>query len=312
MRNTKLSKKEASNWALAATAASVGVALILTLSKAFAWIETDSAAVLGSFADSLLDLVTSIVAFIGVRMSSQPPDGNHRFGHDKAEAISSLVQLVLISASAIFVLIESIRHLFNPVPIGHPAIALWVMGLSIVLTILLISFQTISIRKSGSVATESDRAHYLGDVLGNTGTLLAVLIATQFGVLWVDGVAGLVAAGFLLWSVFEISRRALPQLMDEELSDEERDQIIAIVKQDPDVLGMHALRTRSAGNTIYIQLHLELDPELPLKKSHRISDRVELSLRKVYPHADIILHQDPFGLIEQHDFYKEPEVETHI
>ena len=295
------------DWSKLATLWSVGTALILALTKGFAWQQSGSVAILASVADSLLDFLASCIAFIGVRMAAQPPDDNHRYGHEKAEAVSSLIQLILISGSAVFVLVEAIRHLATPRAIENSQFAVSVMVLSIVLTVILVAVQTIAVRRSGSMATESDRAHYIGDFLGNTGTLLAVVLAANFGLLRADGIAGLIAAGFLFWSVWEIGRRALPQLMDEEMGVEERATITRIALSDPDVLGVHAVRTRKAGATPYMQMHLELDPDIRLRTSHQIAERVQRRLLKEFPGADVIIHQDLHGQHEAHDEFGRPE-----
>ncbi|RFB03965.1 cation diffusion facilitator family transporter [Parvularcula marina] len=296
-------KADRAKWARIATLWSVATAFILATAKAVAWQQSGSVAILGSLADSFLDLLASGIAFIGVRMAAQPADANHRFGHDKAEAISSLVQLVLITGSAVFVLVESIQRLMNPQPLLNTDFALGIMLLSLALTVVLVSVQTYAVRKSGSMATESDRAHYVGDFIGNAGTLFAVILVSQFGLLWADGFAGLIAAGFLFWSVWEISRRALPQLMDEELSDDERYRIERLVLEDEEVFGLHALRTRKAGSTPYIQFHLELDPEISLRHAHEIAARVDKRLREEFPGADLIIHQDLSGMTESHDAF---------
>lgn len=297
------SDHDPSAWAKAATLVAVSVATGLALAKGVAWHISGSAAVLGSFADSLLDVMASGIAFAGVRYAAQPADDNHRFGHTKAEAVSSLVQLVLISGSAVFVLVESLRGLLSPEALRATGLAMWVMAGSTVASIGLVGFQTYALRRAESLVTEGDRAHYVGDIVGNLGTLAALLVATRLQMWWLDAVAGIVAAGFLGWSVFEIARRALPQLMDEELNDDERENILRIARADPDVRGVHALRTRRAGATRYIQMHLELDPQLNLLDAHRISDRVEASLHAEFPDCDVILHQDPHGVAEAHDSF---------
>ena len=295
------------DWSKLATLWSVGTALILAVTKGIAWQQSGSVAILASVADSMLDFLASCIAFIGVRMAAQPPDDNHRYGHEKAEAVSSLIQLILITGSAVFVLIEALRHLANPRPIENSGLAVSVMILSIILTVVLVTVQTLAVRKSGSMATESDRAHYVGDFLGNAGTLLAVVLAANFGLLRADGIAGLIAAGFLFWSVWEIGRRAMPQLMDEEMGEEERATIMRIALSDPDVRGVHAIRTRRAGATPYMQMHLELDPEIRLRTSHQIAERVQRRLLKEFPGADVIIHQDLHGQIEHHDEFGRPE-----
>lgn len=285
-------------WPKFATAASVVVAITLVAIKLVAWQMSGSVAVLGSLADSILDILASVIAFVGVRIALQPPDDDHRFGHEKAEAVSSLVQLVLITGAAVFVLVEAIEALINPVSIRVPNIAMMAMGLSLIITLALVAIQTLAVRKSGSLATESDRAHYISDILANAGALFAIVLASQFGWLRADGVAGLIAAAILFYAVVDIAKRALPQLLDEELGAEERERIIALVMEDEGVMGVHGIRTRRAGQRRHIQLHLELPGAMVLRDVHMISDRVEHRLESAYPGADILIHQDPHEYVD--------------
>ncbi|WP_155141058.1 cation diffusion facilitator family transporter [Aquisalinus luteolus] len=294
-------EKDRSRWAMAAAGLSVAVALTLIVAKLVAWIMSGSTAVLGSLADSSLDLIGSLVAFVGVRWASEPPDAEHRFGHGKAEAVSSLTQIVLISGSALFVAYESVKRLIDPEPLQNGGVAMGVMALSLTLSIGLVAFQSLAIRKSGSLAVEGDQAHYTGDIIANGGTLVAVFLAVQFGWLRADAIAGLAAALFLAHAAWSIGRRALPQLMDEELPKSQRARIAEIVHADEGVIDFHALRTRRAGQRKYIQMHLDLDPDLTLRDAHAITDRVELALHEAFPGADIILHMDPHGESEPHD-----------
>ncbi|WP_306251154.1 cation diffusion facilitator family transporter [Parvularcula sp. IMCC14364] len=296
-----------SKWALAATVLSIGVALVLIATKLIAWQLSGSTAILGSLADSALDLIGSGLAFIGVRWAAEPADAEHRFGHHKAEAITGLAQAILITGSALFVLNESIMRLVTPAPLAAGNLAIWVMLLSLVLSTGLVAFQTYALRQSGSIAVEGDRAHYTGDLIANAGALLAIFLSLHFGWLRADAIAGILAAVFLGWSALSISRRVLPQLMDEELSTPERERISQIVMADGDVLGFHHLRTRRAGRRIYIQLHLELRPDIQLRHAHEISERVEAQLHGTFPGADILLHQDPHGEADDHDA---PEIPT--
>ncbi len=290
-----------SKWAVAATSISVVVAVVLIGAKFIAWQMSGSAALLGSLADSILDLIGSLVAFAGVKWASEPADAEHRFGHYKAEAIAGLAQVILILGSAIFVLRESVLRLLEPTPLAAGEVAIGVMILSLVLSLGLVAFQSFALRRSGSLAVEGDRAHYTGDIIANAGTLIAIVLSVQLGWFQADAIAGILAAAFLGWSAFEVGRKAVPQLMDEELSEVERRQIIDIVMADDEVHGYHALRTRQAGNKIYIQLHLELEPDISLLQAHEIAERVEDQLFKAFPAADIILHQDPHGEDDKHD-----------
>ncbi len=306
MFNSLSSAPAGARWALAATGISISVALILIIAKLMAWQLSGSAAILGSLADSGMDLVGSLIAFAGVRWAAEPADHEHRFGHHKAEAMAGLAQVILISGSALFVLKESLVRFASPEPLAAGNLAMGVMALSLLLSIGLIAFQTVAIRKTGSLAVEGDRAHYLGDVVANAGTLLAVILAVQFGWLLADAIAGLAAAAFLGFSAMSIGRKVIPQLMDQELSDKDRDLITGLITKDEDVLGYHALRTRKAGDRVYIQLHLELRPDLTLLMAHEIAERVEASLHTAFPGADIIFHQDPHGEADAHDISEQP------
>jgi ferrous-iron efflux pump FieF len=223
-----------------------------------------------------------------------PADDDHRFGHQKAEAASALVQAFIISGSAVFVTVESVRRLVAPVPVDRPGAAVWVLAGATVATSALVAFQTVALRRSGSLVVEGDRAHYVGDVLANLGALIGVLLAAR-GVLRADAVAGLIAAGFLFWSVAGILSKSWPQIMDRELPEEEQRRILAVLRADPDVLGHHDLRTRRAGRRRYVQVHIDLEPEMTLREAHEIAVRLERRLEGAFPETDVIVHQDPAG-----------------
>lgn len=296
-------EQDKNRWALSATIAAVSVAITLIILKAGAWTLSGSAGVLGSLADSALDLAGSLLAVAGVRWAAEPADHDHRFGHHKAEAMASLAQIVLISLSAFFVLFESIRRLINPEPLNRADIAIGVMVVSVLLSAGLVLYQSWAMKKSGSLVVEGDRAHYLGDLIANAGTIIALVLAATFGWLRADAVAGILAGLFLLQAVWSIGRRAIPQLMDQEAGERVRAQVMETVLSDPEVRGAHALRTRKAGRRLYIQVHVEMDPAISLRHAHEVSDRVEAALLDRFPGADILLHQDPHGESEPHDAF---------
>lgn len=285
---------DADAWARAGTLAALGVALALALLKLWAWAETGSAAVLGQAADSALDLAGSALAFAAVRYAAAPADDDHRFGHQKAEGLTALVQSGLIAASALLVAWASVRRLIDPQPIPNAGLAVWVLAGSALATVALVAFQTLAYRRSHSLIVAGDRAHYTGDVIASLGALVAVVLSARYGLLRADGIAGLIAAAFLSWSVREITGAALPQVMDQELPDADRARIEAILVADADVLGYHALRTRRAGRRRYVQLNVEVDPDMRVADAHDIADRVEHAIHDAFPDADVIVHQEPY------------------
>lgn len=282
-------------WARAATGFAVCAALILAGLKFAAWLMTGSAAVLGSLADSSLDLFGSLMAATAVRYAALPPDANHRFGHQKAEALTSLGQVALIAASATLVAWESLQRLLNPQPIERPLYAIAVLALSLLVTLALVAFQSMAIKRSGSLIVEGDRAHYMGDLIANSGALLAVAIGVFFAFPQADALAGLAAAVFLAIAGWQVIRKAIPQLMDEELPSSDIAVIEDILKSDKEIESFHALRTRRAGGRRFIQVDIQIDPDLSFRDAHTISDRTELAIEQAFPDADVIVHPDPAG-----------------
>lgn len=282
-------------WARAATGFAVCAALILAALKLAAWLITGSAAVLGSLADSSLDLFGSLMAATAVRYAALPPDANHRFGHQKAEALTSLGQVALIAASATLVAWESLQRLLNPQPIERPVYAIAVLALSLLVTLALVAFQSMAIKRSGSLIVEGDRAHYMGDLIANSGALLAVAIGVFFAFPQADALAGLAAAVFLAIAGWQVIRKAIPQLMDEELPSSDIAVIEDILKADNEIESFHALRTRRAGGRRFIQVDIQIDPDLSFRDAHAISDRTELAIEQAFPDADVIIHPDPAG-----------------
>ena len=281
---------------IGAAVAAVGVAAVLVAMKFFAYLATDSIAMMASLADSALDVFASFVNLLAIRQALTPADREHRFGHGKAEPLAGLGQSGLIAGSVAFLLIESVSRLIAPHPIEFASAGLIVMVISIVATAALVIGQRIVVRRTGSLAVGADRMHYLGDLVTNVGVILGIVLASQFGILIADPIIGIGVAAILLWSAVHVFRQSYDQLMDHELPDTDRSRIKAIVMAHPDVKALHDLRTRAAGVHSFIQLHLELDPQMNLLRAHEISDAVEAELCAQFPHAEVIIHQDPAGI----------------
>ncbi|ATX78711.1 ferrous-iron efflux pump FieF [Mariprofundus aestuarium] len=282
-----------------ATYASTSVAVVLIICKAVAWLMTDSVSLMATLIDSCLDALASMVNLIAVRHALAPADKQHRFGHGKAEALAGLGQATFITGSSLFLLLEAISHFWNPQPISEMPIGITIMIVSIIATLGLMAFQQHVINKTDSTAIKADRLHYKTDLLVNGSVIVALLLA-YYGWAGFDPLFALLIAGYILYSAWEIAQESLDLLMDRELPDEERQKIKAIVHGHPETLGMHDLRTRKSGTTIFIQLHLELTDSLTLMRAHAIADEVEALLIAEYPGAEVIIHEDPASLTEVH------------
>jgi len=281
--------------------ASVSVAFTLIGLKLWAWRATGSVAMLSSLADSLLDLLASLVTLFAVNVAITPADREHRFGHGKSEGIAGIVQAVIVSGSAAYVCLQAIERLVSPTPVESPTTGYFVMVCSLVLTVLLVAFQRYVVMRTGSLAISADAVHYRSDILTTFAVLAAVYLSSEWGLHGFDPLLALVVVGLILWSVAEIVRDALRVLLDRELPDDDRRRIAAIARAHPEVLGLHDMRTRSSGAKHFVQFHLELDPRMDLTRAHAVCDAVDREVRDAYPTAEVLIHADPHGLPERRD-----------
>lgn len=275
-----------------ASGASVVTAGILIVAKLGAYAVTGSVSLLASLIDSVMDSFASLINLFAIRYSLQPPDEQHRFGHGKAEPLAGLAQAAFIAGSAIFLVVHAIdrlrfRHQLEQVGIGVAVIAV-----AIVLTLVLLAIQRYVIRKTGSTAIRADSLHYLTDLLTNLSVLLALYLSS-IGLTWADPVFAILVAVYIFYSAFQIGHDAFQQLMDRQLPDEILEQIRVTAMAHPEVTGTHELRTRQAGHTRFVQLHLELAEDMSLKRAHAIADQVEAEILSFLPGAEVIIHQDP-------------------
>jgi ferrous-iron efflux pump FieF len=279
-----------------AAIASVSVSLFLVAIKTFAYFASHSVAMLASLADSALDLFTSSLNLVAIRSALTPADAEHRFGHGKAEPLAGLAQGAFITASALFLVIQAINRIMAPEPIDNSLQALVVMCLAIFTAIGLILYERKVVARTGSLAVEADQNHYLADLATNIGVVLALLCSAYLGWTLADPLIALAVAGVMLFTALSVGRQSFHQLMDRELPDEERARIMRIAHGHAAVKNVHDLKTRMAGLSTFIQLHLGLDPKMSLAEAHAISDAVEAALMTAYPGAEVIIHQDPAGL----------------
>lgn len=293
---------------LAATA-SLATAVLLTMAKLVAALVSDSLAMLASMVDSLADIAGSAITFIAIRISQQPPDAKHRYGHGKAESLSALAQASLVMGSALFVLIGAGERLANPRLIDPGLFAKLVLIAAILATLGLVTFQQWVVRQTGSTAIAADRLHYTADFATNLLVLLTLVATTRLGIFWLDPLAAAAVALYLAWHAFKIGRHAVDTLMDRELSAKERAEIEALIRAHSDVHDCHDLRTRRAANTTFIEVHIELDPKMSVQRAHKVTDALEATLSRAFGSAEVIIHQEPAGLEDERLDHRIAEVD---
>lgn len=283
-----------------ATYASVLTALILISIKMIALNQAYSVSLLSSLIDSTLDSLASLVSLVAVRHAMQPADKEHRFGHGKIEALAGLGQFIIIILSALYVMYEAMSHFYEKAPSADHRFSLVVMGVSTILTLLLVWFQSAVIKQTRSIAIAADSAHYKADTFINIGVILAIIATSWTGLAYIDSLFGLGIALYIIISTLKGSFEAFNVLMDRELSDKTRQEIKKIILKHPEAVSFHELRTRSSGTKEFIQVHIVMPDHFSIHDAHRVSDEIERNLKEKFPRADILIHQDPKGVYESH------------
>jgi ferrous-iron efflux pump FieF len=286
-----------------ATYASVVVSAILIVIKFLAWLATGSVAMLSSLVDSMLDAVAATVNLFAVRQALEPADREHRFGHGKAEPLAALGQSAFLAGGALLLLFEAIERLVSPAPIVRAYLGIIVMIVSILLDGGLVLYQRYVVAKTNSLAIGADELHFRSDLIVNAAVLAALILDRLIDTPILDPLFGGAIGLWIIYSSTGLFRLSMSQLMDRELPDDDRARIRKIAEAAPEVTAVHDIKTRSAGPTAFIQLHLEMDGAMDLRRAHEIADSVEAELRAAFPHADIIIHQDPAGLEELHQTF---------
>ncbi len=272
---------------------SVLTALLLIGVKLCAFFVTNSLALLSSLMDSCLDLGASFVSLFAIRQALIPADKDHRFGHGKAEALGGLSQGIIIVASAVFLLFETVDNYLHPKPLQRLDVGLWVMLFSIVMTFLLITFQRYVIRKTNSVSVNADSAHYTGDVLMNVGVIISMIVSYAFGFRWVDSLFALGVSFYLFYTSLHVFKQSLSILMDRELPLSIRRKIKKIAYRHPEIKSIHDLRTRNAGLHSFVQFHIEMKRNLTLEQTHQICDELETEIKEILPDSETFIHPEP-------------------
>jgi ferrous-iron efflux pump FieF len=281
-----------------AALASVAMALFLLVLKIYAALATGSVAMLGSLADTGLDLIASLVTLFAVRVAAMPADREHRFGHGKAEALAAMAQVVLISISAIGIGWQAVDRLVNGEATANAEYGVAVSVVAILATLALVAYQRSVIRRTGSVAIRTDAVHYQSDLLLNLSVIVALVLDQYFGFTGADPIFGLAIALWLIWGAWRASSHALDQLMDREWPEEKRMRFLAVASSRPEAKGIHDLRTRSSGSHDFAQFHIWVDPGMTVAAAHDVVEAIEADLEAEFPGCEVLIHLDPEGQVD--------------
>ncbi|MFA9199718.1 MAG: cation diffusion facilitator family transporter [Cypionkella sp.] len=279
--------------------ASIAMASFLVLTKTWAVWQSGSTAMLGSLADTGLDLVASLATLVGVWVAAQPADRGHRFGHGKAEALAAMFQVVLIALSAAGIAVRAVGQLIAGGRVASAGEGVAVSLLAMIATLALLAWQRHVIRRTGSLAIKTDNVHYKSDLLLNLAVIAALVLDRTLGVAGADPLFGLAIALWLAWGAWRASQEAIDHLMDAEWPEDRRAAFVAALADHPELRGVHDLRTRTAGARDFVQFHAAFDPRMTIAEAHRVMDELEARIEARFPGVEVLIHPDPEGLVDE-------------
>jgi cation diffusion facilitator family transporter len=268
--------------------------VILTAVKLVAALLTGAVSMLSEAVHSATDIFASLMAYLGIRAASVPPDEDHPYGHGKIESLAGFGESIMVFGMVAYVAFESVMRLIKPEPIKEVSIGVIVMAVSIVVAFLASARAAKVGRETNSMALKSNAAHWMLDAVTSVAVLIGLLVYLVTKATWVDPVLGLGLSIWMFWGAVRLSREAFHELIDVVLPEAEIRQIIGLIENDPDVLGYHRLRTRRSGELRHIDLHIVVPAEWSVVKAHDVADALENRIEEALRPAKAVIHVDPF------------------
>jgi len=284
---------------LTAARSSVIYNFVLMAVKVVVAIFSGSVSVLMEALHSAGDIVASVLAYFGVRVGDTPPDEDHPYGYGKAESLAGLAEGLLLLFAACYVGYEAIVRFLSPEPI-ETGIALWVIGGTAVLNVVMGRYVGGVAKETGSEALAADAAHIWADLITSLGVLVALALVRITGETIFDPLVAIALSLWILFSAGRILLNVLRTLMDASLPLGEIEAIEGILREHPEVKEFHRLRTRKSGSARQIDGHVLLRDELSLIEAHRITEEVEDRIRELFPEVSVTLHMEPFQEEKRH------------
>jgi len=258
---------------------------------------TGSISVLSEAAHSGIDLIASIFAWASVRVSSRPPDEGHPFGHGKFESVSGTVEAVLIFVVAIFIFRESIEELKGKPGIRSTEAGLVVMAISTVTNYFISRFLFRMARKTDSIALEADAQHLSTDVYTSLGVFVGLLLVKITGLTRLDPIVAMLVAAFIIKVAYDLTKKAMQELLDAGLPEEEKRKIELILSEhQKEFVGFHRFRCRKSGSTRHVDLHLVVCRDRSVDRAHQLCDHLEADIESAIPQVSVTIHVEPCQL----------------
>lgn len=262
--------------------------------KMFAWWVTGSVALLSDALESIVNVVAAVIAWGAIRYASRPADAEHPFGHHKAEYLSAVIEGVLIVVAAILIVQEAVPKLWAPTVMQQPALGLAINFAAGVINVVWASILIRAGRRHRSPALLADGHHIMSDVITSSGVLVGLLLVLATGYAILDPVMAILVAVNILFQGWSIISSSVNGLMDHAIEAGEEAAIKQVIADNAHgSLGVHDLKTRRAGQAVFIEFHLVVPARMAVADAHEICDRLEAAIETVHQGAQIAIHVEP-------------------
>jgi len=265
---------------------------LLIIMKLVTGIISGSVSIISEAIHSAMDLVAALIALFAVKVSDNPPDSRHPYGHGKIENVSGVIEAVLILIAAAWIIIEAVKKLLGEeIEFDFIWIGVLVMVVSAVVNFFVSRKLYKVARETNSVALEADALHLRTDVYTSAGVAAGLILIMLTGINWLDPVIAILVALFIVKESFELLRRAFSPLLDSAWSN---DEIRELEKKLNDMgVSYHELRTRKSGNYRFIDIHIEIPGNESVNNAHKYCDEIEEKLMSLYKNLNVIIHIEP-------------------
>lgn len=283
-------RRDLSRYALLSIATAVAAIAL----KMIAWRITGSVGLLSDAAESVVNLVAAVAAFIALKVVAKPPDRDHNFGHTKAEYFSAVFEGVMIVVAAVVILISAVIRLLDPRELASVGVGLSISVLATVLNGAAAMVLLRAGRRYRSLVLEADGRHLLADVWTTVGVVVGVTAVALTGWLVLDSLIAIAVAINILFVGYGLVRRSSAGLMDAAMSENDRAAIDAVLEgRRAGGIGFHDVRTRESGHLRFVQMHMLVPGEWTVQRAHDLTERVEQDLREVFDDLSITVHIEP-------------------
>ena len=273
----------------------ITTAISLAIIKMITAFATGSMALLSSATDSLLDIMMSFGNLLALRQANKPADDDHPYGHGKFETAATLLQSLLIAASGLFILNESIHRLqHSDNKLAHLNIGIAVLAFSSIVSWFLSRYLKQVGIKTDSSALQADALHYATDVYSNAVLLIGLIGVRLLGWNWVDPVLSIGVGCYILYAAFELLKGSMNDFLDAGLPEEQRKQIVTcITNNESEITGYHNIRTRRSGKFKMVDFNLTFCRFKTIEEAHDSADKIEKEIKQCIDNADITIHLEP-------------------